>query len=154
MRINQYSTILDEDRKPVLVKEKSTNFSAVSNIRHDSDIVKILNGIFCADRLLEEYAWMFAVRNDRLIGVFELSHGTFNATFMQPREIFTQLCLCGATAFIIAHNHPSGSIEPSQEDIEITQRLKKAGEMMNITLLDHIIIGDNSYLSFLERKQL
>lgn len=154
MRINQYSTILDEDRKPILVKEKSSNFPPVSNIRHHTDIVAILNGIFHADRLPEEHAWTFAVRKDRLIGIFELSHGTFNATFMQPREIFTQLCLCGATAFIVAHNHPSGSVEPSQEDIEVTQRLKKTGEMMNITLLDHIIIGENNYLSFLERQQL
>ena len=77
--------------------------------------------------------------------MFELSHGTINYTVISPREVFIRLCLCGATNFILAHNHPSGDTIPSTADIELTQRIKEAGQLMNINLLDHVILGDSSF---------
>lgn len=74
--------------------------------------------------------------------MFEASHGTVNASFVNPREIFIRLLLVGASAFVVSHNHPSGDYTPSKEDIHITRRLKECADMMGITLLDHIIIGD------------
>ena len=59
-----------------------------------------------------------------------------------------------ATSIIVAHNHPSGSLKPSLEDIQITKNIKNAGEILNVTLLDHLIIGDNSFFSFAEEGLL
>jgi len=80
-----------------------------------------------------------------------VSIGTVNASLVHPREIFKVALLCNASAVILAHNHPSGNPTPSHEDIDITNRLKKAGEILGIEVLDHIIIGDNTWTSFKEK---
>lgn len=76
------------------------------------------------------------------VGVFEVSHGTASASIVGSREIFIRLLLVGASCFVISHNHPSGDCTPSKEDIEVTRRLKECADMMGLSLLDHIIIGD------------
>lgn len=88
-----------------------------------------------------------------VIGVFEVAHGTNQQIQMSNREIFIRLCLCGATSFFLVHNHPSGETIPSKSDISNTQEVKKAGELMGIELLDHIIIGKD-YCSFREHNLL
>ncbi len=79
-----------------------------------------------------------------------VSIGLVNRTLVHPREIYSDPIKDRAAAIIIAHNHPSGNIEPSREDMEITLRIKKAGEILGIQLLDHIIFSENAYYSFLE----
>lgn len=64
---------------------------------------------------------------------------------MSTREIFMKLCLCGAANFMLAHNHPSGETAPSKPDLEVTETICKAGKMMQIELLDHVIIGRDNY---------
>lgn len=76
-----------------------------------------------------------------------LSVGTVNMTLISPRDIFVRALGCGAVSFVLLHNHPSGDPTPSDEDIRITERIKKAGELLDIILLDHIIIGDLCYAS-------
>ena len=89
------------------------------------------------------------------IGVEEVAIGSQNASIIHPREIFRSAILAGATtALILAHNHPSGSPDPSPEDRLITKRLKDAGELMGIKILDHIIIGHGSYYSFADKGEL
>ncbi len=83
-----------------------------------------------------------------------LSTGTLNSSIMSAREIFRQALSCNAAAVILLHNHPSGSAQPSTEDIQLTKRLKSASEIMEIPLLDHIIIGDNTYISLKEKGVL
>jgi DNA repair protein RadC len=83
-----------------------------------------------------------------------LSVGNLNCSIMSAREIFRQALLCNAASVILLHNHPSGSAEPSREDIELTLRLKEASMLMEIPLLDHIIIGDNTYTSLKEKGVL
>jgi DNA repair protein RadC len=68
--------------------------------------------------------------------------GTANQCPIHPREIFQRAILSGAVAVIVAHNHPSGSLTPSHEDIKLTKRLKEAGELLGISVLDHLIISD------------
>ena len=80
--------------------------------------------------------------------------GLVNRTLVHPREIFSDPLKDRAAAVLIAHNHPSGNIEPSQEDIEITTRIKNAGTILGIELLDHIIFTDNAYYSFLEEGKI
>lgn len=76
-----------------------------------------------------------------LIRSDEISRGTLNASLVEPREVFKAAVLASAASVILGHNHPSGDPTPSSEDIAITKRLVKAGELMNITVMDHVIIG-------------
>lgn len=89
-----------------------------------------------------------------LLGECDISKGTVDASIITPRELFIEALQKNATAIVILHNHPSGDPTPSQEDINITARIKQAGEFIGIPLLDHIIIGNNCYSSFLESGAL
>jgi len=83
-----------------------------------------------------------------------ISKGTVNSSLVSPREIFIDALQNNAVNIIILHNHPSGDPTPSREDISITERIKEAGSIIGITLLDHIVIGDNCYVSFNEQQIL
>jgi DNA repair protein RadC len=95
-----------------------------------------------------------------LNGAHEIVHvhivtvGLVNRTLVHPREVLRPVLLDNACAFIIAHNHPSNHLEPSPEDIEITQRLREASAILGLSLLDHLVIGRSGYLSFVERGLL
>ena len=80
-----------------------------------------------------------------------VSVGSLNNSIVHPREVFKIAIISNSASIIIAHNHPSGNTEPSNEDIAITRRLQECGELIGIKLLDHLIIGDNSYISLKER---
>jgi len=84
----------------------------------------------------------------RLLGETEISKGTVNASLISPRELFIEALQKNAVSIILMHNHPSGDPNPSKEDILITKRIKSAGDLIGIQLLDHIIIGNNCYVSF------
>ena len=100
----------------------------------------------------EEYVYLITLNNkNKLTGLFEVSHGTVNSSILSPREIYIRALLLGATNIIIFHNHPSGDPEPSKEDIRATKRLKAAGELLGVELIDHIIVG-NYYYSFREEQ--
>ncbi|HET6420983.1 MAG TPA: JAB domain-containing protein, partial [Geobacteraceae bacterium] len=75
-------------------------------------------------------------------------------SIVHPREVFSPAVRESAAAVILVHNHPSGDPEPSREDVEITRRLREAGELMGVRVLDHIIIGDGSFVSFAARGML
>lgn len=150
MRIIKYSTELDVDRKNILVKEDSTNCPQINRLDSPAKVMDILNYLYNASAKAEEYVWLIALdRKCNPIGIFEVSHGTVSSSFISPREIFVRLCLCGACSCILAHNHPSGDSSPSKEDIEVTSKIQEAGKLMDISLMDHIIIG-NGYYSFRE----
>lgn len=81
-----------------------------------------------------------------------ISSGTINYSILEPREVFVTAFQYHAVQIILLHNHPSGDPTPSKEDILATQKIKKAGEIVGIELIDHIIIGDNRYISMRERN--
>ncbi len=83
-----------------------------------------------------------------------VSEGSLTASVVHPREVFKDAIRESAAAVILVHNHPSGDPSPSREDIEITQRLVKSGEIVGIRVLDHVIIGDGSHFSFLDKKMI
>ena len=91
---------------------------------------------------------------NHLLGEEVLSRGTVNASLISPRDLFLCALKYQAVHLILVHNHPSGDAAPSKEDIAITQRIFQVGEMLEIHLLDHIIIGDRQYVSFREQKLL
>ena len=91
---------------------------------------------------------------NQVIADENISIGSLNASIVHPREVFKNAVKRSANSIIAMHNHPSGDPTPSREDIEITKRISKAGQLLGITLLDHIIIGDHRYISFKEEKLL
>lgn len=91
---------------------------------------------------------------DSRIKDVQLSVGNLNSSILSAREIFRQALMCNAASVILLHNHPSGDATPSKEDVALTMRLKEASKIMEIPLLDHIIIGDNTYTSLKEKGVL
>jgi DNA repair protein RadC len=91
---------------------------------------------------------------NRLINKIRISEGTLNNSLIHPREAFKEAIKESAAAVIFIHNHPSGDPSPSCEDIAVTDRLKSAGEIVGIPVLDHIIIGDGTYVSLKEKGVL
>lgn len=90
----------------------------------------------------------------KLIGETDISKGTVNASLVSPRELFIEALEKNAVSIILMHNHPSGDPTPSKEDLFVTKRVKDAGNLIGIELLDHIIIGNNCYVSFAEQRLL
>lgn len=83
----------------------------------------------------------------RIIGTAIVSIGTAANTFLAPREVFRDALLLGASAVVVAHNHPSGDPSPSDDDLRVTRRLARAGQTLGINLLDHMIVGDPEWTS-------
>ncbi len=102
----------------------------------------------------EELRAVFLNTKGHLLKELVLSVGTVNEALISPREIFLDALKYQAVAMILLHNHPSGDPEPSSEDILVTKRVVEAGTLLGIPLLDHIVIGDNCYISLKERGML
>ena len=151
MNIHSYSMQLDGERLPLLVREKSF-YRIDRRVRYDRPVLfRDLAKDIGLHRMAEEYVYCICVDTKmRVIGLFEVTHGTVNVSFASPREIFQKALMLGAVHIILMHNHPSGDPTPSGLDIEDTNRVKNAGDIIGISLLDHVIIGDDSYLSLNE----
>lgn len=151
MRITTYRAAMDADKKNILVKEKSINYEA-DVLRQPKHIVKMFCNVFNLHNMAEEYLYMISFNTKcKVLGVFEISHGDVCTSVMGAREIFIRNLLSGATGFVLVHNHPSGDPTPSETDINSTNQIKRASQIMGIDLLDHIIIGENNqYFSFSE----
>lgn len=91
---------------------------------------------------------------NRIVCLDRVSVGSLNQSIVHPREVFKTALLSSAAAVLLIHNHPTGDPTPSPEDIAITTRLKEAGELLGIRVLDHVIIGDDRYISFVETGNL
>lgn len=91
---------------------------------------------------------------NRIVCFDRVSVGSLNQSIVHPREVFRGAILSSAAAIILLHNHPSGDPAPSQEDRSITKRLVEAGNLIGIRILDHVIVGDGQYLSFVESGML
>ena len=102
-----------------------------------------------------EEAWLLLMnQNFRLIKSLRLSHGGITETAVDVRLIIKEAVLCNATILALAHNHPSGSIRPSADDNRLTERVKKACEVMRIRFADHIIVTDGQYYSYHEQGKI
>lgn len=124
--------------RPSLSFDKPSSIAAyyMEKLRHEEQEVLI--------------CMMFDTKN-HLLGEREITRGTVNSALISPRELFLCALQFHAVHILLVHNHPSGIPEPSGDDIEVTRRIRRAGEMLGISLLDHIIIGDHCYISMLEQ---
>lgn len=102
----------------------------------------------------EKFLTLHLDGKNRIICMDLVSIGSLNQSIVHPREVFKTACISNAASLLLIHQHPTGDSSPSAEDIAITRRLKEAGEIMGIKVLDHIIVGDGEYLSFVERGLL
>ncbi|MEI7620847.1 MAG: DNA repair protein RadC [Candidatus Falkowbacteria bacterium] len=119
-----------------------------------------LNNIRCARQAFDYLTDMRNLNKEQFRGLYlnsryqlihdeTISIGSINASIVHPREVFKPAIQYGATAIIVAHNHPSGGLKASAEDREVTEKLKEAGRILGIEVLDHIIIADNRFISIL-----
>lgn len=142
-----YRIEMDEKRHPFLVAEKTIEYS-ITCIDSPERAVNLVNSIFRLNHLAEEMVYMIAMDfKCKILGIFNVSHGTVNKTICNPREIFIRALVSGASSIIIIHNHPSGDSNPSNSDIVTYKNLEEISKIIGIDLVDFIIVGDD-YFSF------
>lgn len=138
MKINEYE----------LVMEKVADFPADREMTGPEEVADFLKGALNLTKKTKEHFVTLAVNTKgAVIGVNDTSVGTLNKTPVHPRDVFQFALLSNAYGVILAHNHPSGDITPSEGDIITTKRLVEAGDIVGIKVLDHVIIGDNGFTS-------
>lgn len=118
-----------------------------------SAIYRLLNPLL-RDKDTEEFWMLMLNQSYKLIGRLCISRGGLSETAVDVRVIVREACLAGATVIAVAHNHPSGSINPSNQDNQLTQRIKQVCDIVRLHLLDHVIIGDQAYYSYREQGRL
>jgi DNA repair protein RadC len=136
-----------------LVRERTVTGEQRRAIRNADDVVAILEDeLLKSDR--EKLISVFLNAKNVVIGMEVVSVGSLTASLVTARELFKSAILASAAALIISHNHPSGDPTPSQDDIRLTERISKAGELLGIKLLDHVIIGELGHYSFSDAGRL
>ena len=121
-------------------------------VKTPEDVVSVV-GSRLKDKKKEYFMALLLDTRNRLIKISEVSVGSLDASIVHPREVFKEAIAGTAAAVIFVHNHPSGDSTASEDDINLTKRLAEVGEIVGIDVLDHIILGDNNYLS-LKREGL
>ena len=122
-------------------------------IGHSRDVQRLLSGRF-RDRDREIFAVVFLDTRHHVLALEEMFHGTLNSATVFPREIVRRALQLNAAAIVAVHNHPSGNPSPSADDRQVTRELQRACGLMDISLLDHIVIGGNDCFSFAEHRLL
>ncbi len=105
-------------------------------------------------RGVEQFGIILLDTRHRVLRTAVIASGTMNTSVVEPREVFREAALGGASAIVAFHNHPSGDPTPSPDDVALTRRLAAAGVLMGIDLVDHIIVGDQRYCSLKELREL
>lgn len=122
-----------------------------SFVRDPETVIQYLSATL-RDKKKEVFKVIFLNKGNQIIGEDDLFHGTVDEAAIHPREVVKSALDRHATALVLVHNHPSGRVEPSREDIAITKKLRSACDSISVKVLDHIIIGDNRYFSFQEHN--
>ena len=135
-------TIKMEKVKSMLVENKQ--------ISSPEDVFRIVNKYL--DGVDREHLVLLTLdTKNKVTSINTVSIGSINTSIVHPREVFKTAILSNASSVILSHNHPSGDVTPSKEDIDITKRIKECGRILGIELLDHLIIGDDKYSSLKEK---
>ena len=120
------------------------------DIKDPEAVVKAIRASI-KDKAKEHFKLILLNPRNKIIGISTISIGTLNTSLVHPREVFKDAIMHSAASVVLAHNHPSGDPEPSEDDITITKRLMEAGKILGIEVMDHIIIAKNGFLSFKEK---
>lgn len=128
-------------------RRKSAEMPEVPQIKCSKDVAEIFQPIL-SDLPHEEFWILFLNRSNRVISRMKLSQGGISGTVTDVRMIMKRAIECLASGIIVCHNHPSGNLNPSESDTKITQKIRDAGNLLEIQLLDHLIVADMDYFSF------
>ena len=137
-----------------IAKRYQFNKAETGAFLESPDAVKSLVALEMRDLEHEIFACLFLDNRHRLISYEALFRGTIDSASVYPREVVKAALACNAAAVVLAHNHPSGVAEPSRADIDITARLTKALNLIDVRVLDHIIVGGNYQVSLAERGEM
>ncbi len=135
-----------------LIKESSLLYKERS-VRSPEDGYRLMK-LFLEDKDREHFIVASLDTKNQPVSINVCHIGSLNASIVHPREVMKSAILSNAASIIVGHNHPSGLPEPSKEDIEVTRRLAEAGKIIGIDVLDHIIVGDESFISLKEKGYL
>lgn len=128
-------------------RRRSSEVLEKKKITSSADIFEIMQS-YISDIQHEEFWIIMLNRNNHILKIQSVSEGGVAGTVVDPKKIFKLALENNASSVILCHNHPSGNIKPSEADIKITAKLKKAGEYLEINITDHIIVGDEKFYSF------
>lgn len=123
-------------------------------VEHPDDVLDLCQSLQLNISNVERLYAFFLNSKARVTGFEECAVGALNVNDIQPRQIFSAALMCNASAIIVAHNHPSGDPTPSDTDIKTTEKLVKAGEILHVPIIDHIIVGGYKYYSFKEHDRI
>ena len=140
-------------RAPLYVAEltkRRYRGKAPRRIRGPEDVVTLIGRKLCAE-VREHFVVILLNARHEALAVETVSIGSLNASIVHPREVFRPAILASAASIIVAHNHPSGDPEPSEEDLSITRRLAQVGEILGIGLLDHVVLARRGITSLRAR---
>ncbi|MBA2422088.1 MAG: DNA repair protein RadC [Chitinophagales bacterium] len=134
-------------------RRQTTEAREKDKISSSKDCYDVLQPLI-ADVKHEEFWILMLNRANKVIAVERMSEGGLTGTVADPRKIFNSAIKSDATSVILCHNHPSGNLTPSSTDIELTKKMKEAGKILEISVLDHLIIGENKYYSFADEGMM
>jgi DNA repair protein RadC len=142
-----------ETLSEIHVSYKPGLISSTTTINNSQNAYEIFKSLFPADTisLQEQFVVLYLNRANRVIGSYQLSKGGITGTIADVRLILSVALKTLATGLILAHNHPSGNLKPSEADIQLTQKVKDAAKLMDIEVLDHMILSSNGYFSFTDK---
>ncbi len=133
-----------------LIYKTKTKASERPQVKTSKESADLLKQIWNENKIdfVEQFKVLLLNRANKVLGVVELSSGGVTGTVADPKLIFVAALKANACSIIISHNHPSGNLKPSQQDEQLTQKIKQAGQLLDIKLIDHIIVTSEGYYSF------
>ena len=134
-------------------RRQAENVGVVNTIKSSKDIYAVLLADL-SDLISEEFWIIYLNHRNKIIGKEKISSGGLTATIVDIRMLFKGAVERLATSIILAHNHPSGTLKPSKADIKLTNKIKEAGQILDVQILDHLIISDTGYYSFADEGML
>lgn len=138
-----------------LIKEHSGRYEIEKKITSATDVYNYAKTVIEMDTMAEECFYMITLNTKNVCtGIFKISQGSLDSTIVHPREVFKRALTNNSSRILVMHNHPSGNITPSKEDIAMTNRLSECGDLLGIKVLDHLIIGENDFYSFKQEGEL
>ncbi len=142
--------VLNQIAEVELIYKTKIKASERPQIKTSKDAADLLKQIWDENKIdfVEQFKVLFLNRANKVLGIFEVSTGGVTGTVADPKLIFVAALKANACSIVISHNHPSGNLKPSQADEQLTQKIKQAGQLLDIKLLDHIIVSSEGYYSF------
>lgn len=142
-----------ESVRLMLVRDAPGSARAVQYAKTPADTFALLAPVM-SDMATERFVVVLLDTRSKVLGIVNVADGGLNACPVDPRVVFGAALVSGASAIIVAHNHPSGDPEPSPEDLKLTHKLAEGARILGLQFLDHLIVGEGRYTSFVERGLL